>query len=174
MERGKTYVFIDSQNLKKGVEQTVKNSSGKIIYEGWDLDFSQLYIYLKDNFRADKIFLFLGFLPDQTKRYTYLQSIGYIIVFKPTYRGKGGIKGNCDAELVLHAMIEYSNYTDAVIVSGDGDFHCLIEHLDNNKKLRSLIIPCKYKYSSLLRKFEQYHIYISKLKHRLEKTQKSA
>ena len=34
-----------------------------------------------------------------------------------------------DAELVLHTMIEYPNYEKVVIVSGDGDFHCLIKYL---------------------------------------------
>jgi len=42
----------------------------------------------------------------------------------------GKIRGNVDAELVLHAMIEIQNYEKAVIVSGDGDFHCLINVKD--------------------------------------------
>ena len=33
-------------------------------------------------------------------------------------------KENVDAELVLHAMIEYPNYDRAIIVTGDGDFYC--------------------------------------------------
>jgi uncharacterized LabA/DUF88 family protein len=65
----------------------------------------------------------------------------------------GRVKGNVDAELVLQAMIEYANYEKAVIVSGDGDFHCLIEYLRGKKKLKKLIIPNRDKYSSLLRKF---------------------
>jgi uncharacterized LabA/DUF88 family protein len=31
--------------------------------------------------------------------------------------------------LNLHVMIEYSNYDKAVIVTGDGDSHCLVDHL---------------------------------------------
>jgi uncharacterized LabA/DUF88 family protein len=42
----------------------------------------------------------------------------------------GKIRGNDDAELVLHAMIDIQNYEKAVIVSGDGDFHCLINVKD--------------------------------------------
>ncbi|MBP7885332.1 hypothetical protein KAZ93_04225 [Patescibacteria group bacterium] len=41
----------------------------------------------------------------------------------------------------MHTMIQYSNYNQAVIVSGDGDFHCLVEYLTNQKKLKSLCIP---------------------------------
>jgi uncharacterized LabA/DUF88 family protein len=50
-------------------------------------------------------------------------------------------------------MIEYPNYEKAVIVSGDGDFHCLIKHLRGRKKLEKLIIPNQHKFSSLLREF---------------------
>ena len=34
----------------------------------------------------------------------------------------GTVKGNVDAELVLHTMIEYKHFDKAIIVSGDGDF----------------------------------------------------
>ena len=41
--------------------------------------------------------------------YTRLQEEGFILVFKPTLKYKDGtVKGNCDAELVLQAMIEFS------------------------------------------------------------------
>ena len=61
-------------------------------------------------------------------------------------------KGNVDAELVLQAMHDYQNYNKAVIVSGDGDFYCLVKYLHEREKIRRLIVPDKYKYSVLLRK----------------------
>jgi uncharacterized LabA/DUF88 family protein len=64
------------------------------------------------------------------------------------------IKGNVDGELILHSMIEYSNYGKAVIVSGDGDFYCLANYLRIQNKLSAIIIPNKHKYSSLLREFK--------------------
>ena len=81
---------------------------------------------------------------------------------------KTKIKGNVDAELVLHTMIEYKNYDKAIIVSGDGDFYCLIEYLANNNKLAKIIVPNK-KYSSLLRKFAMFIVNISFLKDKLHK-----
>ena len=72
-----------------------------------------------------------------------------------------------DAELVLHAMIEFKNYDKAIIVSGDGDFHCLIEYLERKDKLFKIIAPNK-RYSSLLRKFTQYVVVISALKEKLK------
>lgn len=49
-------------------------------------------------------------------------------------------------------MIEYSNYEKAVIVSGDGDFYCLANHLFKNDKLKMILAPNQFKYSSLLNK----------------------
>jgi len=50
-------------------------------------------------------------------------------------------------------MIEYSYFEKALIVSGDGDFYCLIDNLKRQNKLLKVMIPNQYKYSSLLRKF---------------------
>lgn len=66
------------------------------------------------------------------------------MIFKPTVRyfenGKEAVKGNADAELVLHAAaIEYSNYDKALIVSGDGDFACLIYFLAEKGKLHNTL-----------------------------------
>jgi len=49
-------------------------------------------------------------------------------------------------------MIEYPNYDKAVIISGDGDFHCLIEYLVGKEKLLHIVIPNSKKYSALFEK----------------------
>ncbi|MBD3359354.1 MAG: NYN domain-containing protein [Candidatus Buchananbacteria bacterium] len=75
----------------------------------------------------------------------------YVCVFKPTLELKDGrIKGNVDAELVLHAMVEYANYDKAVIVSGDGDFYCLVQYFLKQNKLKKVLVPNQASYSSLL------------------------
>lgn len=97
---------------------------------------------------------------------------GYVVIFKPTIQGKknetNSTKGNVDAELVLHAMIEYPNYDKAIIVSGDGDFYCLVEYLENNKKLAKIIVPNR-KYSSLLRKFSPYIVFVDLFKNKVKR-----
>ncbi|MDP2940690.1 MAG: NYN domain-containing protein, partial [Candidatus Omnitrophota bacterium] len=80
----------------------------------------------------------------------------------------GKVKGNIDAELVLHAMIEYPNYERALIVTGDGDFYCLIEYLNKQGKLSALVIPDKDSYSSLLRKFMVKIDFMNSLKDKLK------
>ena len=82
-------------------------------------------------------------------------------------KNKIKIKGNVDAEIVLHTMIQYKNYDKAIIVSGDGDFHCLVEYLEKKGKLLKIITPNK-RYSSLLKKFTKYIVVISALKDKLK------
>lgn len=65
-------------------------------------------------------------------------------------------------------MIEKEYYDKTVIVSGDGDFYCLIEYLLNKEKLEKLMVPSR-KYSSLLREFNDYIVDISFLRNVLEK-----
>ena len=160
------YVFIDSNNLHLAIKDC-----------GWQLDFARFYVYLKDKYKAEKIFLFIGYVPGDETLYTFFQKSGYIVVFKPTLTRKDNdgiehLKGNVDAELVLHAMIEYPNYDKAIIVSGDGDFYCLIEYLEAQGKLGRLIIPNRKKYSQLLWKFRKYMDFMNHLERKLGKRQK--
>ena len=117
--------------------------------------------------------MFIGYVAGNEALYTELQKVGYIVIFKPTleYKKEGVyfVKGNVDAELVLHTMIEYPHYEKAIIISGDGDFHCLIEYLVSQGKLLYLVIPNLKKYSALLRKFRSYFVYMNDLKHKLGK-----
>ena len=157
----KIYAFIDSNNLNLGVKS-----------QGWNLDFFRFRKFLKDKYQVEEAYLFIGFVPDNQILYTELQKAGYVCIFKPTLEiNKNGIikiKGNVDAELVLHAMIEYPNYEKAIIVSGDGDFHCLIEYLVKQNKLRKIIVP-NARFSSLLKKFSDFIVNIQLFRKKLEK-----
>lgn len=156
------YAFIDSQNLNLSIKDC-----------GWELDFARFYVYLRDKYKIKKAFLFIGYVAGNEPLYTFLQKVGYLLIFKPTldYKKEGirYTKGNIDAELVLHAMIEYPNYDKAIIVSGDGDFYCLIEYLEQQDKLFHILIPNPKQYSALLRKFHKYFIYVAGLKKKLGK-----
>lgn len=155
------YAFIDSQNLNLGVKN-----------QGWTLDFAKFRILLKEKYHVEKAYLFIGQVAGNELLYASLQESDYILIFKPTLERHLGkkviVKGNVDAELVLHTMIQYENYDKAVIVSGDGDFHCLIEYLESKNKLFKIIAPNK-KYSSLLRKFAEFIILIEFFRKKVEK-----
>ena len=101
--------------------------------------------------------------------YTGLQSDGYILIFKPTLVLSGGkVKGNVDAELVLHAMIEFENYDKAMIVTGDGDFACLVDYSMKKEKLLRLLIPDRNNYSSLLARLKPKIVFLNDLKEKLQ------
>jgi len=157
----RVFAFIDSQNLNLGVRSL-----------GWRIDYKKLRLYLKNKYGVDRAFMFIELVGNNQKLYTELQAAGFILVFKPTVQyfenGKKTVKGNVDAELVLHAAaIEFPNYDKAVIVSGDGDFACLLEFLEDKQKLMHVLTP-NHKYSKLLKPFSKYIIHMSQLKKSIE------
>lgn len=157
------FAFIDSQNLNLGVNS-----------QGWKLDFARFRKYLSDKYQVEKAFLFIGFIKNNYALYTFLRESGFFLIFKNVLEAKDKktkkvvVKGNVDAELVLHAMINLRKYRKAVIVSGDGDFFCLVEYLEKKGKLKKIIVP-NQKYSSLLRKYSGYILNVNNLRGKLEK-----
>jgi uncharacterized LabA/DUF88 family protein len=153
------FAFVDSQNLNLGVRGL-----------GWRLDFQKFRRYLAEKHSVTKAYLFLGYLPENKKLYEKLRTANYELIFKPIMKLKDGtIKGNIDGELILQAMIDYLNYDRAVIVSGDGDFHCLIQYLRETNKLKAIFIPNREQFSWLLKakKFLPYLQYMNESKNEL-------
>ena len=58
-------------------------------------------------------------------------------------------------------------FIKAIIVSGDGDFHCLIEYLVAKGKLLLILAPNK-NYSRLLKPFSKFIVRIDRLRGSLE------
>lgn len=163
------YAFIDAQNLHIAIDQM-----------GWKIDYKRFRKYLKEHYGVKKAYMFMGFKPDEQQMYNFLQESGFILIFKPILELKNGeVKGNCDAELVLQAMIDYKEYKKAVIVSGDGDFHCLIKYLQEKKKLETVLVPTARNCSILIKKIVKGSLtLVSDLRKKLEykkkmKTKKS-
>jgi uncharacterized LabA/DUF88 family protein len=159
---GNNFAFIDSQNLNLGIKDL-----------GWKLDFQKFRIYLKEKYSVTKAYIFIGYVPGNESLYVNLQNMGYICIFKPTLEIKDGkIKGNVDAELVLHTMIQFNNFDQGVIVSGDGDFYCLVEYLLQENKLEIVLVPDEQKYSALLKKLSRpdknIFEFLNRKKNRLE------
>jgi uncharacterized LabA/DUF88 family protein len=156
----KTYAFIDSQNLNLAIRDL-----------GWKLDFARFRVYLRDKFNVERAYIFIGYLPNNQNLYDFLKKAGFDCIFRPTLTYRDGkTKGNCDAELVLQAMIDLKNYDKAIIVSGDGDFYCLVNYLIKQRKLGALLVPDYKKYSALLKlkEFKPYTRYMNDLRQKLE------
>ena len=158
------YAFIDSQNLNLGIQKL-----------GWKMDYKKFRVYLKEKYNVKKAYMFIGFVPLNQRLYDSLQEAGFILKFKPTIPDADGrIKGNVDADLVLHAILEVNEYEKAVIVSSDGDFYSLIQHLYENDKLAVVLSSDRENCASLLRQTAKERMqYMNNLQGKLEYKKKS-
>lgn len=140
------YAFIDGQNLHSGVKKS-----------GWKLDHKKFREFLREEFGVSRAYIFIGYMEEQQELYNVLQEAGFVLFFKPLLRYEDGtVKGNVDAELIVQTLIEKDKYDQAVIVSGDGDFVSMLRHLNGENKLKAIIIPNKFTYSSLFKRLEGF------------------
>ena len=150
--------FIDGNNIYKAKEDL-----------GWRIDTKKFRRYLEEVYEVNKAYYCIGFIKSNMGLYERLKSEGYEMVFKETYRVNGEVKGNIDAELVLKSMTQYKVYNQAIIVTSDGDFACLVKYLIEKSKLRSVIASKKVKCSHLLEKASGTYIcYLDDLKNKIE------
>ena len=109
------------------------------------------------------------FIKSNEALYNRLKSEGYEMVYKKVSIVNGAIKGNIDAELVLKSMTQYRVYKEAIIVTSDGDFACLVKYLIGKNELRSVIASKKEKCSHLLEQASGTYIcYLDDLRKKLE------
>jgi len=136
------YAFIDGTNMYLSAK-----------YLGWEIDWASLREYLRKKHNVSDAYYFIGYLKKYQPLYDDLEDYGYTLIHKPVFiLPDGKLKGNCDAEIVLNAMIQIGNYNKAVVITGDGDIACLVEYLRSVDKFK-LVIACRKDSSSyLLRK----------------------
>ena len=154
------YAFIDAQNLYKGIEE-----------QNWILDYKKFRIYLKEKYKVEKAYLFIGYVSENQDLYTTLQESGFLLKFKPVLYKENGIKqGNVDADLALNIMRYYSEYSNAVIVTSDGDFDTTVRYLRKKHKLGVVLSPHVDTCSALLKIEAQSKIdFIYNFKSKVEK-----
>lgn len=157
------FAYIDGANLDKGVKDL-----------GWKLDYKRFRIWLAEKHRIAKAYLFIGFMSANENLYTHLQEAGFILVYKEiVYDGAGKVKGNCDAALVLKAVVDFyeKNFHKAVIVTSDGDYAELVGFLKDRGVLRAVVSPSN-KCSYLLRKQNIPLVYLNTKRNALELARK--
>ncbi len=150
--------FIDGNNLHRSA-----------LDMGWKLDTKKFRVHLKETYGVGKAYYCIGFLEYNKGLYGRLESEGYEMVFKKTSIVNGEVKGNIDAELVLKCMTQYRVYKQAIIVTSDGDFACLVEYLLQKGKLRKVIASKRENCSELLEQASgSYITYVDDLRNKLE------
>lgn len=136
--------YIDGANLHKGVGTF-----------DWEFDYKKFRVWLRDKYGVTQAYLFLGLVPKYKNLYTWLQEVGFTIVFKDvTYDGDGKVKGNCDADIVVRAMRDAfeNTFEQVILVSSDGDYASLVLYLLEKEKLHTVLSPHRMKKCSILLK----------------------
>ncbi|MBI3888662.1 NYN domain-containing protein [Candidatus Nomurabacteria bacterium] len=153
----KINIYIDGNNLYRSAKEL-----------GFEIDYKKFRGWLRQKYNASNIYLFIGLVPERVKFYEYLQSCGYILVFKQTVSVGEKIKGNCDAELVLKTTSDFytKSFTSCILVTGDGDFGCLVEFLKENNSIKTILAPDENKCSILLRNKNIEIVFLNKLYHK--------
>lgn len=126
------FAYIDGANLHKGVAGL-----------GWKLDYKRLRLWLNNKYNIKRAYLFIGLMPQHKDLYTYLQEVGFTLIFKETtYNGEGKVKGNCDADLVLQTVCDSyeNNFDKSVIISSDGDYAGLINFYKEKTRFYPLFL----------------------------------
>jgi uncharacterized LabA/DUF88 family protein len=144
MKEENNVAYIDGANLHKGVESL-----------SWDFDYGRFRVWLKEKYGVKQTYLFLGLIPKYKDLYTKLQEQGYTLVFKEViFDGEGKAKGNCDADIVVHAMQSaYENkFNKAILVSSDGDYAPLVKFLKEKNKMGIILSTYETKKCSVLLK----------------------
>ena len=138
----KINIYIDGNNLYRSAKEL-----------GFEIDYKKFRGWLRQKYSPVNVYLFIGLVLDRTKFYEYLQECGFILIFKQTISVEGKIKGNCDAELVLKTASDFYTkaFTSCILVTGDGDFGCLVEFLKENNAIDKVVAPDENKCSFLLR-----------------------
>ena len=138
------FAYIDGANLYKGTESL-----------DWEFDYGRFRIWLKEKFKVEQAYLFLGLIPKHKDLYTKLQEQGYTLIFKEViFDGNGKAKGNCDADIVVHAMHDAyeGRFNKAILVSSDGDYTPLVKFLKEKNKIEFILSPYETERCSVLLK----------------------
>ena len=136
-DKSRVAIFIDDSNIfpaarkhgKKNCYQKLKN----LLSEGYELDSVNVYLSVD---------------PSKGKEVDFANALrrqGYRIIEKSLTRHKDGKKeGNLDPEIIRDLLdLRFSGaYDVAILVSGDGDFSCIVEYLiQRNSRVEVVAYP---------------------------------
>lgn len=147
--------FIDGQNLYLGSRET-----------GRAIDHKKLRTYLKDKYKVDEAYYFLGFInEDHQELYHNLQKAGFILSFREHSSALlGHKKGNVDCDIVFSIMkkLYENNLTgNVILISGDGDDKKLVDYLVKINRFTKILFPNKKFASSLYKRLgSEYYDYL--------------
>jgi len=122
-----TYAFVDSANI---VYRGSDNSP-------WKIDLKKLIKYLNERFNATRVFFYGGVdnrNKVQVRLYENMKKWGYEMRLNPVKhfmnnRGEFYPKADVDSRMTFDMMKYLLDYDRVIVMTGDGDFFWVLEHL---------------------------------------------
>ena len=135
-------LFIDGANLYATTKAL-----------GFDIDYKRLLALFRQKGKLVRALYYTALIEDQDYSsirplIDWLDYNGYTMVTKPAKAftdasGRRKIKGNMDIELAIDALCLADSLDHIVLFSGDGDFRCLIESLQEKGKRVTVVSTLK-------------------------------
>lgn len=164
----KNYAFIDGQNLHMATAKREQNP--------WKIDLGKFRVYLKDKYKVETAYYYLGYVQDTLKAqeiYESIQRAGFVIVFRQHSESMvGKKKGNVDSDIIFSVMkkiCKNESFDKIVLVSGDGDYKSLVDFLIEESRFEKILFPDRKRASSLYKKIgSEFFDYLENLKTYIE------
>lgn len=166
MVHTKNLAFVDGQNLHMGTAKREINP--------WRINLTRFHTYLEKKYSVCKAYYFLGYVQEENQDlYEEIQNAGFVLMFRehnPAMMGKK--KGNVDSDIIFHIMkkmYKKEDFTNIVLVSGDGDYKILVDFLIEEKRFEKILFPNKKFASSLYKKIgSNYFDYLENIRPKIE------
>jgi uncharacterized LabA/DUF88 family protein len=135
--------YIDAANLDKAMKSL-----------GWKLDYNKFRVWLKEKYKIERAYIFIGMIKKNTGLYNYFQESGFSIVFKDVLFQNGITKGNCDSDLLMKAASDFyeGELNKAILVASDGDYAPLVKMLKTRNAIDTILSPAVANKCSILLK----------------------
>lgn len=122
MNQGRTIILIDGANIDHAARAL-----------GFNIDWSRFRKYFSEKMNVLRFYYYTALIEgeDWMFRLTdWLQYNGYCVRSKPAKPRGETYRGDLDLEIAVDALsLPVGSYDQAILLSGDGDFRCLVEAL---------------------------------------------
>ncbi len=127
-------IFIDGSNLYAAIRSL-----------NFDFDYKKLLAYFRSHYRLVRAYYYTALGDDQDYSpirplVDWLAYNGYTVITKPIKEyvdpitGHKRTKGNMDIEIAVGMLRMADHYDHAILFSGDGDFRCVVEEVQEMGK----------------------------------------
>lgn len=143
--------FVDVQNIYMCVKSVFGHSK---------INYRVLKDFLTQKGALVKMVAFTCYDPENRSQVDFMHALalmGYRVVAKPLKKmPDGNIKASMDMEMALEILVSAPHLDEIVLVTGDGDFAPIVDHVARMGKIVKVIGPDKLTSPELIRACDQF------------------